>query len=500
VIWTGTALAAVPVVFWMERRAERLLRNGAASEQIAGFRALAVPLSLVVFGVFTLTTATAISSFAWPFRLAGGMALLGLLALAAASREPALRSIVWIPASWQALMAIVRLFAPRTESLGDLLTASALPAALPLAAAAALSAFLFQVLPKASPEAPSAPRTIPATVFRVHRAALRSVAALAVVASLAKDALLPLEAAAAAATFSLLLLGELRGACRGCSSWRVWAAETIAAAAVLYFVYFGLISLGHGISMYALVGCAFLFHALSRAAARGTRTAVMAGPFLWTSRALPLAAVAIGVVKHFAGSEVRWLGANSLALLFAAGFYFWRGMEERRKGLFVLAGGVVNAALVLLWRELEWSDPQLYLVPMGASLLALVELLREEIPRAWRDPLRYAGALVILVSPVSHIVEGSWLHLLCLMGTSASIVLVAIGTRVRAMMYTGTAFLVADLAAMVVRGSVENRNVLWFAGLSLGGLIIFLAALCENRREVLLQKLRLVAASLERWD
>ena len=352
----------------------------------------------------------------------------------------------------------------------------------------------------ASPEALSAPRTMPATVFRVYRAALRSVAALAVVASLAKDALLPLEAAAAAATFSLLLLGELRGACRGCSSWRVWAAEAIAAAAVLYFAYFGLISLGHGISMYALVGSAFLFHALSRAAARGAGTAVMAEPFLWTSRALPLAAVALGILKHFVGSQVHWLGANSLALLFAASFYFWRGMEERRKGLFVLAGGVVNAALLLLWRELEWSDPQLYLVPMGASLLALVELLREEIPHAWRDPLRYAGALIVLVSPVSHIVEGSWLHLLSLMVISASIVLAAIGTRVRAMMYTGTAFLVADLAAMVVRGSVENRNVLWFAGLSLGGLIIFLAALCENRREVLLQKLRLVAASLERWD
>ena len=48
-------------------------------------------------------------------------------------------------------------------------------------------------------------------------------------------------------------------------------------------------------------------------------------------------------------------------------------------------------------------------------MLWLVELLKREIPESYRDPLRYAGALTILVSPTFHIVSGSWLHLISLM-------------------------------------------------------------------------------------
>ena len=64
--------------------------------------------------------------------------------------------------------------------------------------------------------------------------------------------------------------------------------------------------------------------------------------------ALPLVAVGAGMIRHMGTSQPGWLGINSLALLFAAGFYFWRGLEDRRKSMVVLAAVILNIALAML--------------------------------------------------------------------------------------------------------------------------------------------------------
>ncbi len=146
-------------------------------------------------------------------------------------------------------------------------------------------------------------------------------------------------------------------------------------------------------------------------------------PLFLTGYVLPLVTVGLGIVRHFAVPTSLWLGMNSLALLLAGGFYFWRGIEEKQKNWMLLSAGILNVALALLWRELHWNDPQLFAIPLGISILALVEWLKDEIPAKAHDPLRYLGALVILVSPVFHIVGGSWLHLLTLMIASVAVTL-----------------------------------------------------------------------------
>ena len=107
---------------------------------------------------------------------------------------------------------------------------------------------------------------------------------------------------------------------------------------------------------------------------------------------------------------------------------------------------------------------------------------------------------MILVSPTFHIVGGSWLHLFSLMVISVGVTLAAMGLRIRALMYTGVGFLVADLIAMLVRGSIDNPSILWIAGITFGTLVIGLAAYCERHREKLLQKMRLVASQLDAWE
>ena len=67
-------------------------------------------------------------------------------------------------------------------------------------------------------------------------------------------------------------------------------------------------------------------------------------------------------------------------------------------------------------------------------------------------------------------------------------------------MYAGTAFLVADVIAMVVRGSVDHPGTLWLAGIVLGSMVIALAAVCERNREQLQQRIRLITAELEAWE
>jgi hypothetical protein len=214
---------------------------------------------------------------------------------------------------------------------------------------------------------------------------------------------------------------------------------------------------------------------------------------------LPLAAVVLAAGRHVLGISTTMLGMNSLVLLGAAAFYFWHGLEQRQRKLVVLSAVILNCALGLLWRELSWTDPQLFLIPLGLSVLGLVELLQAEIPQVMHNPLRYAGALVILVSPTFHIISGSWLHLFTLMAASVGVTLLSIGLRARALVYTGVAFLIADILAMLVRGSIDRPNLLWIAGIGLGTAVVVLGALCENRREVLMQRLRILTAELETW-
>ncbi|MEO8496094.1 MAG: hypothetical protein ABI614_13570, partial [Planctomycetota bacterium] len=184
----------------------------------------------------------------------------------------------------------------------------------------------------------------------------------------------------------------------------------------------------------------------------------------------------------------------------AGGFYFWQAIERQSKGFAVLSAAILNVAICLLWSELRCTDPQYYMIPVGITILVLVEVLKREIPAAWHNPLRYAGALTILVSPTFHIVDATWLHLIALMVLSTLVLLVSIGLRLRALMYTGAAFLLADLVAMVIFGGLEHPNLLWIAGISFGGAIIALGAYCENNREKLLQRMRIASAQMEQWS
>lgn len=451
-------------------------------------RKIVQPLRIVVLVVLA---GAGVASWVWfglPQRLASAVVIASLVWLARVESTVTLRRVAALFANWLVLSLVMQVTAPEASSVFDLTLPDPRVVALPLAAAAAISVAIWQ-------RGRSNFAVVQRTLLRIVAAScLAGVLTLfAAGLSLAQTALVVIACGTLAGV-------ELWSASRDEDELRVWWAEVIVGIAVGYLAAFGVIELGRGLAMWAVLGCGLLLSLFGHVAGRESRTAICSRPFCLTGLYLPLVSVGLGLYRHFAYEQPAWRGANTLALLIAAGYYFWRGLERGEKRWVVTSAAIVDFALALLWRELAWSDPQLFLVPVGLSILGVVELLKSEIPRPALTPLRYLGALVILASPMFDIVAGSWAHILSLMVSSVVVTLLAMGLRVRALMYTGTAFLVADLVAMLVHGSLRHPDVLWIAGIGLGAAVLALAAFCENHRELLAQRLRVLAAELEAWE
>jgi hypothetical protein len=403
-----------------------------------------------------------------------------------------LRELAFVLLNWQAILWCMHLLVPGFDSFQYLELADVRALLIPIATMASAAAFIWQHFA----ERPNA--SLLAIIQ--HRSQQCLFAGLMLLSTAMLSSVDAVGAGLVIAAFALAIVAEGISACRRQRESRAWIAAALAAAAIGYLAYFRVLIVGGGLGMFLLLGLAFVLWIGRELAYSRPQLKVLARPLGTLAYLMPSVSVALGVGRHLIATEPSWRGATSLAILLAGGFYFWRGLELRRRDLLTLAGVILNVALALLWRELQWSDPQFFLIPLGLTVLALVQLFREELPTKLLDPLRYLGALVILVSPVFHIVEGSWVHLFTMMVASVVVVLLGIGLRVRALVYMGTAFLLADLIAMLVRGSFDHPNLLWLAGLSLGAAVLTLAAYCERNREALLQRMRLLAQTLEGWE
>lgn len=501
-VLSATAVAGLGAGEWLARRAARSEYDGstliegppvpARSQLAGGWRVLADAATGVSLAALTAIAAASLVQYGAQLQVAGIIAAAGLVVASRMNRLPnSLRSLAIALVSWQALAMLLAALVPAGVTSVDALRVRHLvEASLPLAALAAAGLLAWQRFgPRAAGQ-----------IARGQRALLRIAVAGCLVVSLARAAHTPADLLLAAAAFVALIGSELWAACRNQDAARAGSGLLLMLGALAYCARAGVIHFGHGLSLYAPLAAAIAFHAASRLALRGRTTPILAQPFSASALLLPMATVALALAREFHTPNAGWLGTSSLALLLAAGFYFWRGVERRQARWHVAAAAIANVALALLWRELRLDDPQFYMVPLGASVLLLVQSLKREVPAGFHDPLRYAGALLILVSPTFHIVGGSWLHLLSLMLLSLAVMVAAMSLRVRAMLYAGSAFLAADLVAMVVRGSIDQRSLLWVAGLAVGAAVLALGALAERNREQVLQRVRTVSAALAAWN
>ncbi|MCB1812617.1 MAG: hypothetical protein KDK04_12990 [Candidatus Competibacteraceae bacterium] len=455
------------------------------------------------WGVLLLAVAVSLLVYQLPLWSAGAMASLGALSLALLRRQKVLGlgGALLLNAQLLALVLILSTPVPITTVL-DLSQWLQLPdgryatlltlCALPLAAAAALSRLGWTL-------ALRAPETTRQLAFRVWKHGLGILALSGLWLALALPQLGSVQILFVITAFAALTACALIMAYRHGQSAQVWLAEGLLVLAGVYLAWHGVITFGQGWSAWLLLLAAAASWLLSQATQEQGAWAVFSQPLRQTALALPALAVVMLLFRHATHVEASWLGRDSLALLLAAAAYAWYGYAQARRWAMLLALGLANLTLLSIWHELSWTDPQFYLIPVGISILSLRALFREQLPPRWRDPLNYLGALIILVSPLFNIVNGSWWHVFSLMLISLVVIFAAIGCRIRSLLYTGMAFLLADLVAMIVLGGLDNPSVLWLAGLLLGGAVIALAALAERGRENLVLRLQTVSAALAEW-
>ncbi len=489
--WSLAATSAIPLVQHFRSRLTRLATTDEPSQYFA-LRAVTLPIDITMCTLLTAFAALQLIFYTPAMSAAGYVGLAGLLVLSFLRDQPVLRTMTAVVINWSVILAILQIGIRGEDHFLELLTRYETGSLWFVALLSAVSLLIWNRLLDAK-------QTL-ADIALAQCVALRITCAGALLLTLGETSLTLFQVLATLLTIVILFAGELRAALRKQRATRVWTAEAIALVGVGYFMWFGMLSLDYTLALFVPLGLGITAYVGGVLALRGGRTQLLAAPLLMTGCWLPLATVGVGIVRHVASPGYDgWQGINSLAILLAGGFYFWRAIEQRSKGFAVLSAAILNVAIVLLWNEIGLSDPQFYMIPIGITVLALVEVLKREIPVVWHNPLRYVGALTILVSPTFHIVDKSWLHLIALMVLATAILLVSIGLRLRALMYTGIAFLIADLVAMVICGGIDHPNLLWIAGIGFGAAIITLGAICENNREKLLQRMRIVSAQMELW-
>lgn len=336
-------------------------------------------------------------------------------------------------------------------------------------------------------------------LVEVWQVILRICGGLAVFTSLLGESPTPVMSVITIATFSAAAIFEFWNAVRRQEELYIWNALVVIAGCAGWLVVERLIVPGAGMSQIMLMILSAITLTVAEKSRDHQRAHILIRPMRIIGVVLPLVVSFLALLRtSMAGSDVR--GLQALAVFGCAAIYFHQWLLSRRRLFLLLAGAVVNLAFVLLWRSLHFSDPQFYMVPIGLSVLGLIEILKKELPSSSHDPLRYIGALIILVSPVFDILSGSWAHLLSLLVLSTLVVLLSIGLRLRALMYTGTAFILADLAGMIFRATEDRMSLLWIGGLGLGVAVIALAAICENHRDRVLARIRSLSAALATWE
>ena len=444
--------------------------------------------------ILCLAAIASLGIYKAPAIIAGGLASMALLINA--TQQPQLRRLCIAMLNWQLIAGVIVLLAPVSlATMVDLINLESyrfIPSIALISALSILSWRYFFTAQKTS--------ELERIIDDVQLWALIIVCSLSLWLCWQMPAASWVDALCAISALLVLAAAAFLTAYQKQREAYVWLTEGLLILAFAALALRGYIQFGNGWSPFILLSGAVLLLCCEPIIRRSNKLAIATRPVLLTSLVLPLITATITVYQILESSDTYWAGRNSLVLLLAAAFYFWYGYE-RAKQWSILAGiFIANLALALLWYELSWSDPQLFMIPIGASILFLRHLLAEQMPASFHTPLNYLGALIILVSPMFHIATGSWLHIFSLMLISVTVIVLAIGLRIKALMYTGTAFLLTAMIAVIVRGSVDNPNLLWLAGLLLGAAVVALAALAERNREQLLQRVRLLSTTLANWQ
>ncbi len=161
-----------------------------------------------------------------------------------------------------------------------------------------------------------------------------------------------------------------------------------------------------------------------------------------------------------------------------------------------------------LWYALHSTDfrfvdhPQLWVIPPAISILVILQVLRERLPREQVAAGRYIATGSIYVASTAEVfIQGisaaPWLPIV-LAGLSIGGIFAGIALRIRAMLWLGLMFLCVAMFTVIWHAAVDLAQTwVWYvSGIVMGMMILTMFALFEKRRE----QLKGLVSKLQSWD
>ncbi|MFO1431226.1 MAG: hypothetical protein U1F76_13970 [Candidatus Competibacteraceae bacterium] len=243
---------------------------------------------------------------------------------------------------------------------------------------------------------------------------------------------------------------------------------------------------------------------------------------VWDTAAIMGAAYGLFILQRFTRSQpvlklvlilpllalltVPWqLGSDqaALTLLTAATLYLLArrttGLETPLYlGLLMLNGGIY------LWTP-EWAGRtglfQVYLLPAIVTVLLLLHLHRHELKPAVLNSARLAALSTLYAAATLDVFLRPELgvFVVALVLSLVGIVL-GIGLRIRAFLYSGIAFLLLNVIGQFIKLYPEQRLGRALVLMALGVVIIGLMIGFNSKREAVLQRIRVFRADLAQWE
>ena len=160
----------------------------------------------------------------------------------------------------------------------------------------------------------------------------------------------------------------------------------------------------------------------------------------------------------------------------------------------------LNLTIAVFWAW--WGiafkmHPQLFVAPIGFSLIFITYLNRSDLSLEMMRRFRSFAGIIIYASSFAELftATGFWspiiLAVICVLGILAGIAL-----RIRHFLYLGTVFLLLDILIQIFEAGKGNAWIWWISGISLGMAILVLFAWFERKKDQILGALNL----LREWD
>jgi hypothetical protein len=200
---------------------------------------------------------------------------------------------------------------------------------------------------------------------------------------------------------------------------------------------------------------------------------------------------------------LQFLDARPVASsLVASGIlYVAVAYETGSRRLTYLAGLVLNAGLLLLFSDLGLKPLSFYALPVGATLLLMVQVEHDRLSRQARFSLQNLGIGIICASAAYEtFATGGLLSFAVLLGLCLGSILLGLGLRIRAFVFCSTGILVGTVIGQVARASIEMALPMWTLLTSLGMLLLGGMIVFSWKRQQLEAWYRLAVEDFSRWD